>query len=197
MCGKHTVGGTKETQLVRSRQHNRQHGGNTLRVKYLFARTPLSTTNAPVIVHRKHFTCLNVFDACFEHTAFASAALHPLRAMPTSGIASFVGAELEAAVALTSVLRTESALGAAKADATLAAAGAGEKPGDFENPSALSGAQLPLPALVAAARLLRLIGRTAVRALDSLPAIGARAGARVGRASAVRLTRYLTQQCDK
>lgn len=119
----------------------------------------------------------------------------------------FAGAELEAAAALVSVLRTESDIGKAKAAATLRAAGAGvgnQRAG--EDLRAALGAQLPLPALLAAAQSLRKIGGIARRELDPSAAEGGggaageggvNAGGGVGQPSAVRLARYLTRQGDK
>lgn len=126
---------------------------------------------------------------------------------PTDGSTRFAGAELQAAAALVSVLKTESDIGQARAAATLRAAGAGENHGPGVSLSAALGAQLPLPALFAAARSLREIGGTAARELDCLAAGegaaaaagegGVRAGGGVGQPSAVRLARYLTRQADQ
>jgi len=119
----------------------------------------------------------------------------------------FKGAELEAAVALFSVLKTEANIGRAKAAIALRAAGTGRKQGIDVGLTAALRARLPLPAVVAAARSLRMIGAHAVRAIDALEGRPAGAGAaggggvgagdRVGQPSAVRLARYLTRQGDK
>lgn len=118
--------------------------------------------------------------------------------------ARFAGAELEAAAALVSVLRTKSDVGQAKAVAILKAAGAGGGQGTGVGLRAALGAQLSLPALVAAAQSLRKIGGVAARKLDSLAAGGGatrgggvKAGGGVGQPSAVRLARYLTRQADE
>lgn len=119
--------------------------------------------------------------------------------------ARFRGAELEAAAALFSVLRTESHVGQAKATATLKAAGAGGKQGAGVDLRAALGAQLPLPALIAAAQSLRKIGVVAAREASSWAAGGGVAteeggveiAGGVGQPSVVRLVRYLTRQGDK
>ena len=112
-------------------------------------------------------------------------------------------------MALVSVLKTEANVGRAKAAIALRAAGTGVKKGGDAGLTAALRARLPLPAVVAAARSLRMIGANAVRAVDALeepPAEagagaggggGTEAGGRVGRPSAVRLARYLIRQGDK
>lgn len=110
-------------------------------------------------------------------------------------------------MALVSVLKTEANVGRAKAAIALRAAGTGVKKGGDAGLTAALRARLPLPAVVAAARSLRMIGANAVRAVDALeePPAGAgagggggtEAGGRVGRPSAVRLARYLIRQGDK
>lgn len=123
----------------------------------------------------------------------------------------FTGAELEAAAALVSVLRTEADVGQAKAAATLRAAGAGgeQRAGVGLRPALR--AQISLPALIAAAQSLRNIAAIAARAANSSAAGGdasgegdargeggAKAGGGgVGKPSADRLARYLTSQGDK
>lgn len=128
------------------------------------------------------------------------------RTTPLLSTVRFKGAELEAAVALFSVLKTEGNIGRAKAAIALRDKN-GRKKGDNDaDVTAALRARLPLPAVVAAARSLRMIGAHAVRAIDALegqPAGvaavgggGAGAGGRVGQPSAVRLARYLTRQGD-
>lgn len=117
-------------------------------------------------------------------------------------MARFAGAELEAAAALVSVLRTESDVGQAKAAATLSGAGGKQVAG--AGARAALGAQIPLPALIATAQSLRNIGGIAAREAGSLAAGGAatgqggvKAGGGVVHPSVVRLARYLTRQGDK
>lgn len=115
-------------------------------------------------------------------------------------------------MALFSVLKTEANIGQAKAKAAIARreAATGRKQGTGDAGLAVAAAlraRLPLPAVVAAARSLRMIGAHAVRAIDALGGLpagagaadggGAGAGGRVGQPSAVRLARYLTRQGDK
>eukprot|EP00752_Nemacystus_decipiens_P013331 g11805.t1 len=154
----------------------------------------------------------------------------------------FVGVEMEAASALFSILRTESASRRARAMSTkeayerkksaavaiggTAAAGADGVGGDGFGYSALTTEpqrqqkQLPLSALVAAAKSLRTLVGSAVSIECSVSSAsasaaarrdagksagkdggggsgGAGGGGRVGRPWVERLVRYMTQQCDK
>lgn len=159
----------------------------------------------------------------------------------------FMGAQLEAAASLFSVLSTESAAGNARAAAAMraqraraaaAAAAApapvekkrggggegktkkreeeegeeeektkggreeeqqkGKEKGCGETPGSLEVVRLPLPVLIAAARSLRILYRSATSMEGSLASTaGGRGRTGMGGPSAVRLARYLTRQCDK
>ncbi|CAM9861952.1 unnamed protein product, partial [Ectocarpus sp. 12 AP-2014] len=131
----------------------------------------------------------------------------------------FVGAELEAAAALLSILATESSARCAKAMAAKVAyetaqaggAAAGSGPAKHKQQEEEEEGRLPLSVLVAAVRSLRTLSASAVATEKSVrisaacptpPGGGGGRGpvsARVGPGgpSASRLVRYLTRECDK
>lgn len=97
---------------------------------------------------------------------------------------------MEAAAALFSVINADAAVGGKKAAAAAAAAATGGAAGPVDV------VNLPLAALVAAAKSLRRLGVNAVSAGNSRGAPGGEGAGMFG-ASTLRVTRFLTRQCDR